>query len=99
MKTPQTSSLNLAQWQTDAMTTSRNTHGLLTTATQFGTLHALRILDADGNEAATVAVQDDNPLIVGAIVYNVRQSLRDGWTVDYSGESTAQMAMEVFGGD
>ena len=81
------------------MTTTRNAHGLLTTCTQDGISHALRILDADGNEAATVAVQDDNPLLVGSIAYNVRQSLRDGWTVDYTGESSAAMAMEVFGSD
>lgn len=81
------------------MTTTRNAHGLLTTVTQFGTLHALRILDADGNKAATVAVQSDDPLLVGAIAYNVRQSLRDGWTVDYSGDASAAMAMEMFGSD
>jgi len=81
------------------MTTTRNAHGLLTTTTQDGTTHALRILDADGNEAATVAVQSADPLIVGAIVFNIQMSLRQGWTVDYSGDATAQMAMEVFGGD
>ena len=81
------------------MTTTRNAHGLLTTTTQDGISHALRILDADGNEAATVAVQSDDPLIVGAIVFNIQMSLRQGWTVDYSGESAAAMAMEVFGGD
>ena len=79
--------------------TTRNAHGLLTTTTQDGTMHALRILDADGNEAAQVAVQSDDPLIVGAVAYNVRQSLRAGWTVDYTGDATAAMAMEVFGGD
>ena len=85
------------------MTTTRNANGLLTTTTQDGivtlTSHALRILDADGNEAATVAVQSADPLIVGAIVFNIQMSLRQGWTVDYSGDATAQMAMEVFGGD
>ena len=39
----------------------------------------------------------DNPALLGAVAWNIRQSLREGFTLDYDGESNQSQALTYFG--
>lgn len=64
---------------------------------QYFKSYALRVLDANGDEASTVSVPSDNPALLGAVAWNIRQSLREGFTLDYDGESNQSQALTYFG--
>lgn len=64
---------------------------------QYFVSYALRVLDANGDEVSTVPVPSDRPELLGAIAWNIRQSLREGFTLDFDGESNQSQAMTYFG--
>ncbi len=63
---------------------------------QYFTSYAIGILDEHGDEVSTVPVPSANPTLLGAVVWQLRQSIRPGFTVDYHGESSQAQKMEMF---